>query len=74
MLNAFYYFIYLYGCFINMYVCVPGLCSAFKGQNKRVSDPLKLEIQTLVIHHVCSGTQIQIPLKTSQFLTTEPSL
>lgn len=63
ILNVFIYFIYLYGCFINMYVWVPGLCSAFKGQNKRVSDPLELEIQTPVIHRADSGSQIQILLR-----------
>ena len=47
---------------------------ALRGQ-KRASDPLKLELQMIVNHHVVVGNQIQDSLAEQPvLLTTEPSL
>ncbi|KAL6092573.1 hypothetical protein STEG23_015786 [Scotinomys teguina] len=38
------------------------------GRQKRASDPLELESQTVVSHHVCAGNQAQIFWKSSNVL------
>lgn len=43
-------------------MCVPGACNV----QKRVSDPLELQLQT-VSHHVCAGNQNRILCKSSQW-------
>lgn len=47
-------FLYDYGCFTCMYVCVLHVDSTHKGQ-KRASDPLGLELQMLVSYRVLLG-------------------
>ena len=51
------------------------LSNAFGGQ-KRVLDPLELELQMVVSHHVGARNQTQVLCKQEQlvFLTSEPSL
>lgn len=40
-------FMYVYGCFACVYICVLCVCSAHGGR-KRVSEPLELELQVFV--------------------------
>ena len=42
-----------------MYICAPCVCNAYRGQ-KRASDPLKLELQTVLSHNVGAGNQTQV--------------
>ena len=48
-------------------------CSAHNGQ-KRASDPLELELQTVVARCEGAGNQAQVLCKSSKGLITEPSL
>jgi hypothetical protein len=41
-----------------MYVCAPCIISAYRNQ-KRVSDPPGLELETFVSHHVNAGNQLE---------------
>lgn len=45
---------YVYGCCACMYVFAPHVCSVLKGQ-KRVSDPLELELELVVSHQMDAG-------------------
>jgi hypothetical protein len=47
-------YFYVCGHFANMYVCAPHVCSAH-GNQKKVSDSLELELQTVVNLHVGAG-------------------
>jgi hypothetical protein len=40
--------------FICLHVCAACVCSTYRGQ-KRALDPLELELQMVVSHHVCAG-------------------
>ena len=48
----------MYASFACMYVCAVHTCSAHR-DGKRVIDPLGLELQMFVSHHVGSGNQIK---------------
>ena len=63
----------MYGCFAYMYVCVLHVCLYPRRPEKDVGS-LKLELQTVVSHHMEAGNQTQDLWKSSQcFLTAEPS-
>jgi hypothetical protein len=47
-------FFHVYGYFVWLYVCVPHVPCAYRGQ-KRVSDLMELELQISVSHHVDAG-------------------
>jgi hypothetical protein len=47
-------------------VCALHVYSA-QGDQKRVSDPLGLNLQIVVSHHVGAGTQTLVPSKSSQY-------
>jgi hypothetical protein len=54
LLNYLFILLYMYGCFACMYLCAACTCSAFRIQ-KRASDPLELEFQTVVSTRVMLG-------------------
>ena len=56
----------MYGYFACMCVCVPWVCSAFRGQ-KRVLHSLELVLHMIVSHHVGSGKQTWVLWKSSKF-------
>lgn len=47
-----------------MYMCKPQVCSAH-GQ-KRVLDPLDLELQIVMNHHMCAGNYTQVLCKSNK--------
>lgn len=49
------FLIYVNGCFVSMRVCAPWASLLSRGQ-KRPSDPLRLKLQLVVIHHVDAGS------------------
>lgn len=53
--DLFLFIFYLYECFTLVYVCAPCTCSACRGQ-RRASDPLEIESQIVVNHHVDART------------------
>ena len=55
--------LHVYDCFASMYVCVPSI----QGGQKRVSDPLELELQMVVSYHVILGAEPVSPARTSAF-------
>lgn len=56
-----------------MYVCAPCACLV-PAKVRRVLDLLKLELQMVVDHHVCAGTQVIYKSNKWSVLTSEPSL
>lgn len=48
--DAYQHVRHLFGCFDHMFVCVPHACSV-QGDQKRVINPLKLELQIIMSHH-----------------------
>ena len=48
------------GCFAYVYACVPHACNA-RGCQKWALEPLGLELQMVVSHHVGSGNQAPGP-------------
>lgn len=54
-----------------MDVCAPHAFSVYGGQKKKL-DPLDLELQMVLSHHMGAGNQILVVWKRSQSLTTEP--
>lgn len=53
-----------------MYVCIPLVSGAFKGQ-KRMPGPVELELQVVANHHVCAESKV---VSSASVLTAEPSL
>lgn len=43
------------GCFAYMHVFTYYVCAGLTGAGKRVSEPLELESEAVVSHHVCAG-------------------
>ena len=56
---------YMYECFPWMYVCVPCACLMSESQ-KRMSDPLGLELQVVVSYHVDAGSWSQVLCKSNK--------
>lgn len=66
--HSFYFLIlYMYGSFTCMCLCTTYVPSACREQ-KRSSDPMELELLTIVCHHVGAWKLNQNPLKELQVL------
>lgn len=52
-----YYVFNVCGCFVCLYVCVPHMMSGACGAQKREYNPLELEFQVIVSHHMGAGSR-----------------
>lgn len=64
------YILYLlktgYGCFACFHICTPGVCLVPREARREGQNPLELELQAFLGHHVCAGNQILILWKSIQ--------
>ena len=65
VLKMLFYILLLFLFYEHGYICVPWVSSSHGGQ-KRASDPLKLELQTIVSYHMGAGNQTCVLCKSSQ--------
>jgi hypothetical protein len=59
-------YIYIYECFAFMYVCVSCVWLVPMAVRRGHRNPLELELEMIVSHHVGAGNQIQVLWKSSQ--------
>lgn len=56
---------YMYECSFWLYVCAPHACLVPAEARNRASDPLELELQIVLSHHVGAGNWTQVVCKSS---------